>query len=102
MNLDPARTYPLIEAAKLIPSPQGGTISVQTLRAWARQGLYEPVVRQVGRRKYLFVRGEDLLRLALAEAITPVVPPIRSKAQQDEALAGARRKLAALGVKGKT
>jgi hypothetical protein len=69
--IDPLRLYPFVEAARLIPSPNGGAVCLATLHAWRLGGLLPfAVERQVGRRSYWFLRGEDVLRLARGEELT--------------------------------
>lgn len=86
LRIDPEAVYSVAEAAALVPSPRGGNTSLRTMRAWIRNGTVPFLERVSGKRRYLFIRGADLLAL-LAEREAPrnapaPKPKVRSPAQR--------------------
>jgi hypothetical protein len=73
-DIDPERWYSFSEAARLIPSPRGGTVTTDCLRRWQKKGRLQAASRpDTSGRSQWFVRGDELARLL--EEIEPVPVP---------------------------
>ena len=96
-DIDPRRLYSFAEAATLMPSPHAGrTLSVFTLRRWARSGQLKAQKRRSGKQCYYFAWGCDLL-----EAMGAQEPPRyagRSPAARQKAAEAAMQRLRDMGV----
>jgi hypothetical protein len=86
-QLDLDRLYSFSEAARLIPSVRGGSVSPKTLHRWRHEGRLLAVARPVRALVHWFVRGEEIARLAGQETRTQ--GPLRTAAAFDRAQAEA-------------
>jgi len=86
--------YSFSEAAKLIPSERGGTVSVDTLHRWRKVGLLQAICRHGQKRDSWFLTHSEVLRLRgePAEAVVSanVSGPERRKREIEQALADCR------------
>lgn len=63
-SIQPTQLYSFVAACNFIPSALGdGPICLATLHNWRVEGRFAAEYRPVGKRKFWFVRGEQILKL---------------------------------------
>ncbi len=95
MEIDRSRLYAPVDAARLIPSPRGGTISVKTLWRWIAAGKVQTVA--MPNRRGHYIPGSEIARLLNVDEWPKIEGPTRAEAQKESERA--REELRKMGLK---
>lgn len=82
-EIEPARLYPLKEAAQFIPSARAGTVTYATLLKWAYTGHIKAVSRAGHHKKHWFIQGQVLLQFIGFKERPTHLPPSAAQRERD-------------------